>query len=308
MALINRLRSLALRDLDAIVTLARMRHFGRAAEQCGITQPSLSALVRRVESALDLRLFDRTSRKVDLTPEGMFVIEAVGDLLRGLDRIDDRQRDDGTLRGAVRIGMIPTLGPYYAPHFLPALLRTFPDARFQFHEALTDHLLHLVRNGRLDAALLALPVEGNGLAQAALFEEELVMAFPTAHPRARRTARLKHTDVPLKDVILLEPGHCLRTQAITACGGTGAGSGAGVHATGLETLRYMVSAKVGCAVFPALAVHDQQACKGLVSYRRFAEPVPTRTIGLVARPDASSQRLARVLIEFLQTVDVPNSL
>jgi LysR family transcriptional regulator, hydrogen peroxide-inducible genes activator len=308
MALIPRLRSLALRDLEAVVTLARTRHFGRAADECGMTQPSLSALVRRVEDALDLRLFERTSRRVDLTSDGVFVVEAIGELMRGLDRIDRRQRDDGTLSGPVRIGMIPTLGPYYTPHFLADLLRTFPGARFHFHEALTDHLVSLVRGGRLDAALLALPLETSDLAQAPLFEEELVMAFPHEHPRARRTSRLKHTDVPHDDVILLEPGHCLRAHALAACGGTAAGTGAGVQATGLETLRYMVGAKVGCAVFPALAVNGQNACQELVSYRRFAAPVPTRTIGLVSRMDGDAQRIARTLVGFLQNVEVPNAL
>lgn len=272
-----------------------------------MTQPSLSALVRRVEDGLGVRLFEPTSRRVAVTPDGEFVVDAIGDLLRGLDRIERGQRDDGVLSGPVRIGMIPTLGPYYTPHFLPPLLRAFPDARFHFHEALTDHLLTLLRSGRLDAVLLALPVEATGLTQAALFEEELVMAFPRQHRSAQRTSRLKHTDVPHKDLLLLEPGHCLRAHALAACGGTG-DTGAGVHATGLETLRYMVGAKVGCAVFHALALHNQESWKDLIAYRRFAPPVPTRTIGLVSRSESASQRTARSLVAVLQTLDIPNTL
>lgn len=306
MMMLDRLRTLALRDLEALVVLSETRHFGRAAERMHMTQPALSALVRRVENALDQRLFDRSSRHCVPTADGVFAVDTIEHLLRGLRILEVRQPEAGQLVGAVRVGMIPTLGPYYVPHFLAPAMKTFPAARFQFIEGLTDHLIAAVRSRRIDVALLALPTHAEDLAEFPLFEEELALAVPVGHAAAA-SGRLAHADVPRQDLILLEPGHCLRTQTMELCGRAGGGA-VPVHATGLEVLRFMVSAGVGCAVMPALAVNGDRHFRDLVVYRRFRTPVPTRTIALVSRSDAEGLRIAQPMASMLQGLDVPSAL
>lgn len=298
------LGSLAIRDLEGIVVLARTLHFGRAAEQCGIAQSSLSALVRRVEAALELQVFARTSRRCMVTPEGVFVVEAIERLLR---QVSDLQRGFGVsknLEGPFRLGAIPTLGPYLIPYLLPALLETFPKARFFFFEALTEQLVGMLRAERLDAALLSFPTRGEALDEYPLFEEELLLALPRMHHLTARR-RIAHTEIPVDELILMDHGHCLRDHTLKICG-AGHVSSAPVHATGLETLRFMVGAGVGSAVLPALAAGPLAPVRELVAYRKFEDPVPTRTIGLVARSEPRFLKRARPLIEVLSSLELPN--
>lgn len=299
------LGSLAIRDLEAIVVLARTLHFGRTAEICGIAQPSLTALVQRVEGKLGKKLFDRTSRRCTVTPEGVFVVEAIERLLRGLAELE-REGPGESLAGPVRLGFIPTLGPYLVPHLLPTLLESFPDARFYFFEAITEQLMGMLRAGRIDAALLSFPTRGEALAEYPLFEEELVLAFPRRHRLAQRD-RIGHTEVPRSELILMDHGHCLRDHTLQVFG-EGELSAAPVHATGVETLRFMVGAGVGFTVLPALAVPPGDAADALVTYRRFQDPVPTRTVGLVTRGEAEHRRVAEPLVEIFGALRLPKCL
>lgn len=299
------LGSLAIRDLEAIVVLARTLHFGRTAEICGIAQPSLTALVQRVEAKLGKKLFDRTSRRCSTTPEGVFVVEAIERLLRGLAELE-REGPGESLAGPVRLGFIPTLGPYLVPHLLPTLLEEFPDARFYFFEAVTEQLIGMLRSGRIDTALLSFPTRGDALAEYPLFEEELVLAFPRRHRLAQR-GRIGHTEVPRSELILMDHGHCLRDHTLQVFG-EGELSAAPVHATGVETLRFMVGAGVGFTVLPALAVPPGDLDDTLVVYRRFQDPVPTRTVGLVTRGEAEHRRVAAPLVEVIGRLSLPKCL
>lgn len=303
----ERLRSLSIRDLEAVVALARTRHFGRAAEACGLAQPTLSDLVRRVETALGQRLFERTSRRCAPTSVGVFILEAIEDLLRGLVRLRDVDPGaDGhsTLRGAVRLGLIPTLGPYLMPHLLPPLLTHHPEARFYFFEALTDQLLGMVQAGRLDAAFVSLPVVADGVRALPLFDEELVWILPKSHD-ACSAPRVRVADIARPELILMDHGHCLRNQALEVCG-RGDMTSTPVHATSLETLRFMVASGVGCGVYPALAARQQVAAgETLVSYRPFADSSALRSIGLVVRDEAPALRLATTLAERVAAIALP---
>ncbi|MCB1034932.1 MAG: LysR family transcriptional regulator [Acidobacteria bacterium] len=298
------LGSLAIRDLEGIAVLARTLHFGKAAEQCGIAQSSLSALVRRVEVALGLTLFERTSRRCAVTPEGVFVVEAIERLLRQVSEMERGMRGTEPLRGHYRLGAIPTLGPYLIPFLLPALREAFPEASFYFFEALTEQLVGMLRADRVDAALLSFPTRGQALEEFPLFEEELLLALPHDHPLTSRT-RIAHPEIPVDELILMDHGHCLRDHTLQICGHRNASS-APVHATSLETLRFMVGAGVGSAVVPALAVCPQAPVRELVVYRKFEDPVPTRTIGLVVRAEPRFLNRARPLIEVLSHLKVPN--
>lgn len=303
MAAVEGLASLAFRDLEAVVTLARTLHFGRAAEQCGIAQSSLSALVQRVEKALGRRIFERTSRSCSLTPEGIFVVEAVQRLLRQVSDLEQGLGPSETLEGPFRLGAIPTLGPYVTPYLLPVLLESFPKARFFFFEALTEQLVGMLRAERIDAALLSFPTRGEALEEHPLFEEELLLALPRGHRLAHRQ-RIPLPEIPVSELILMDHGHCLRDHTLQICG-TGSASSAPVHATGLETLRFMVGAGVGSAIIPALAVGPRAPVGELVSYRKFEDPVPTRTIGLVTRNDPRMVRRTQPLLATLQDLSLP---
>ena len=298
------LHSVSLRDLDAISMLARTLHFGRAAEACGLAQSSLSALVRRFEDAVGQPVFDRSSRRVAVAPEGVFVLEAVERTLRAARGLEADAAGGEELTGWYRLGAIPTLGPYLLPHLLPTLIETFPEARFLLREALTEQLVGTLQSERLDAALMTLPVAGSGLTQYPLFDEELVLATPAGHPLADRR-RIHRNEVPTGELILMDHGHCLRDNTLKVCGGMG--SGVPAHATGVETLLAMVAAGVGCAVIPALAARQPRGMSERIRIRRFVEPVPTRTIGLVFRAATGRSDRARRLLETVRGIEVDTS-
>ncbi len=282
-------RDLTIGDLQAVTVLARYRHFGRAAAESGITQPSLSALLRRVEKALGKTLFHRTSRRCEISEDGVAVVEVFERVLRDLERLT-APADPVAVEGPLRLGFIPTLGPYLIPHLLGPARRAFPEARLFFHEDQTEQLVGLVRKGKLDFAVLSLPTESEGLVELPLFEEELVLAVPETHELASKQV-LALTDIARTELILLEHGHCLRDQTIALCG-RGELDVVPVHATGLETLRGMVGAGVGCAVFPALAAKADLGVAP-IRYLQFRTPTPGRTVGILARRDPERLRVAR---------------
>ncbi|MBP2299147.1 LysR substrate-binding domain-containing protein [Azospirillum picis] len=279
------LAGLSLRDLEYVVAVAELRHFGRAAERCAVSQPSLSAQVRKLEEQLGVALFERTSRKVLLTPCGEAIVSqarVVLDEARRLLALADGS--DGGLVGRLRLAAIHTLGPYLFPHVLPPLRARWPDLTLILSEGRTDGLLEELRDGRLDAVLLALPVEGEGLTAEALFFEPFLLAHSAGH-RLCGAPGLNLNDLDPSELLLLEEGHCLRDQALAACGLTARGGG--VHATGLETLRHMVAAGAGCTLMPLLATRTAGGgaadVGGLVAYRGFDGDPPGRTIGLAWR-------------------------
>ncbi|MEM6455057.1 MAG: LysR substrate-binding domain-containing protein [Acidobacteriota bacterium] len=299
------LGNLAIRDLRAILVLADTLHFGRAAERCGMAQASLSTLVKRVESATATRIFERSSRRCAVTPEGMLVVEAIERLLRMLDEIENADDHPDTLRGVVRLGFIPTLGPYLIPHLLPALIQRFPQARFYFFEALSEQLVSMIRTRQIDIGFLSFPSRGEALFERGLFKEELLLALPGRHPLCARQ-RVPITELPRDELILMDHGHCLRDHTLQICGENRLNA-APVHATSVETLRHMVAAGVGCAVLPALAIARHGAATAdLVTYRKLADPVPARTVGLVTLPEPAARRRVEPLIDTVTQLALPN--
>ncbi len=299
----NPLRSLTVRDLEAIVILGETRHFGRAAERLGMAQPSLSALVRRVEKMLDTEIFERTSRRCVITPDGILIIDETQHILERLTRLTRLRDERLPLRGDVRLGQIPTLGPYLTPHVLPAIRTALPDLRLYFIEALTGEIIDMLRDGRLDVAILTRPTGATDLIELPLFEEELVLAIPPGH-RLARAKRVSIADVSRDELILLEHGNCLRAQTLAACRLRDE-DGAVAHATSIETLRFMVAAGVGCAILPALAARSDSASEALVEYRRFEDPVPTRSVVVAAAPRVDSLRRAEALGGVMGNLAVP---
>lgn len=272
-----------LRDLRYLVALAEYKHFGRAAEACFVSQPTLSTQIRKLEEELGVALVERTPRKVLLTEVGAEIAARAREILNEVEQI--RAISRRTLdpeSGTLRLGIFPTLGPYLLPHVIPRLRERFPRLELLLVEEKTEVLLHRLREGKLDAGLLALPIHVEQLHVEPLFEEPFVLAVPQSHPLAsRRTVRLD--DLSEQSLLLLEEGHCLRDQALEVCQLAGAGERNGFRATSLETLRQMVAAHVGVTLLPVLAVKPPVAPSPEIRLIPFVEPPPSRRIAMVWR-------------------------
>ena len=274
------LSSFTLRELEYAVTVARLRHFGRAARHCGVSQPALSEQIRKLETMLGLTLFERGSRTVTVTRRGLPIIAQAERILaeaRGL--IDLALGVGARFVGPLEVGSIQTLGPYYLPRMLRQVRQAFPDLALRLTEGQTDPLVTSLRTGALDAILLALPVPGPGLTAEGLFFESFVVVCPRLHRLAELT-RLEMSDLSADDLILLEEGHCLRDQALSLCGGT---APTARHAASVETLWHMIAAGEGFSLLPALSLQGRSVLKTMV--RQLAAPTPEagRTIALAWR-------------------------
>jgi LysR family hydrogen peroxide-inducible transcriptional activator len=272
---------LSLRDLEYVVAVAEEMHFGRAAERCNVSQPTLSVQVRKLEDLLGLALFERGNRRVMLTPAGQTIVRQARIVMAEAQRllVLASEGRGAPLTGRLVLAAIQTLGPYLFPLILRTLRQEFPLLALALSEARTAEILEGLRNGRIDAALVSLPVPASGLTVSPLFVEPFQLACPAEHPLARGGA-LRATDIAGPDLLLLDEGNCLRDQTVAACG---AGSAAGRHATSLETLRSMVAAGAGYTLLPALAVPSGPDPSGLTVTRSFDVDGPGRTVALAWR-------------------------
>lgn len=273
-----------LRDLSYLVAVADHRHFGRAAEACFVSQPTLSTQIKKLEKELGVELIERSPRHVLLTPAGEQVVDRARKVLAETETIRaiarHAQDPEG---GSIRLGLFPTLGPYLLPHVVPLLRKRFPRLELLLVEEKTEQVLDRLRDGRLDAGILAQPVGDDALHVEPLFSEDFVLAVPTGHRLADAQEPVDLSALAGEDVLLLEEGHCLREQALSVCQLAGAGERRGFRATSLETLRQMVAAGVGVTLLPELAVRPPVPPSPDVHLLRFREPVPRRHIGMFWR-------------------------
>lgn len=295
---IDRLDGLSIRDLRAVVALADRLHFGHAAEDLSMAQPSLSAAVKKVENALGERLFERTSRRVALTPAGQLAVKNIRSALDEIAEVGRGRPASEALSGRFRLGLVPTIGPYYAPMFLAALRNRYPRLELLLTEALTEALLQMLRQRSLDGAVVCLPTEEPGLTETPLFREPFVLAVPSSHQLAA-AAEVTLGQLELREMLLMERGHCLRQQALETCGTRPDVVLNPVQAASMETLRHLVAAGNGCAVMPQMAVTGGVDCLGLVRYVPFREPSPSRTIGFVFHERCPRLEDAVALSDFL---------
>ena len=291
-----------LRDIYYLVALADHRHFGRAAAACFVSQPTLSTQIRKLEAELGVALVERNPRRVMLTPAGHEAAERARRIVAEVEQMKEAaRRDQDPESGAVRLGIFPTLGPYLLPHVVPAVRRRFPQLELLLVEEKSDVLLARLREGRLDAAILALPVDDDQLHTEPLFEEPFVLAVPETHPLAAR-ASLRMQDLGSERLLLLEDGHCLREQALEVCHLAGAHEKSEFRATSLETLRQMVAANVGLTLLPALAVKPPVARSPDIRLVPFADPPPSRHIAMVWRRSSALDGFLRHLAGLFQTL------
>jgi LysR family hydrogen peroxide-inducible transcriptional activator len=294
-----------LRDLRYLVALDEHRHFGRAAEACFVSQPTLSTQIRKLERELGVDLLERNPRHLVLTEAGQRIVERARVIMTETDNIAEiarRARDPES--GSLRIGIFPTLAPYLLPHVVPLVRSRFPNLELLLVEEKTEEVLQRLRDGKLDAGVLALPVHDDQLHAEYLFEEDFVLAVPTGHPLAATEGDAALSVIAGESVLLLEDGHCLRDQALAVCQLSGAAERSGFRATSLETLRQMVAAGVGVTLLPRLAVEPPVPTSPDIRLVRFREPVPTRRIALFwRRTSAYREFLPEVAELFRQLPD-----
>lgn len=274
------MRNLSLRHLRYFEALAQHGHFGRAAEACGISQPALSIQIRELEDIVGTPLVERGARQVRLTGIGEAFLPRVRDILRAVDELDSLARTTSeVLTGRLRLGVIPTVAPYLLPRIIQGLADRFPELDLRPREAVTQKLVNDLMEGRLDVAIVALPISEPSLVEHPLFTEEFVLVRPVAdgekpvpRPEILREMRL----------LLLEEGHCFREQALSFCRMSSAVPRDLMEGSSLATLVQMVGAGIGVTLIPQMAVAIE-AQTAPVAIARLPEPRPSRTIGLVWR-------------------------
>jgi LysR family hydrogen peroxide-inducible transcriptional activator len=277
-----------IRDLQYLVALAQHRHFGRAADASFVSQPTLSTQIKKLEDELGVSLVERAPRNVLLTEVGAEIARRARGILAEVDQIKSiAQRTRDPESGSLRLGIFPTLGPYLLPHIVPRVRERYPRLELLLREEKSDQILHMLREGSLDAGILAMPLHDDSLHTEFLFEESFVLAVPEKHALTQ-SRKLTMDDLADQSLLLLEDGHCMRDQALEVCHMAGATEKTGFRATSLETLRQMVAANVGITLLPALSVKPPVAQTGQVRLLRFAEPAPSRRIAMVWRKSSAA--------------------
>ena len=268
--------------------------FRRAAERCHVSQPSLSAQLAQLESALGVRLFERTRRRVLLTAAGEQLVGRARRLLTEADDLARSARHLGDpLAGTLRIGVIPTIAPYLLPEIAPALRAKYPRLAVIWSEERTAGLVHGLERGQLDAILVALVAGMGHFGHEVIVVDEFVVAAPVGHPLCRPARPARLSDLAGESVLLLEDGHCFREQALSLCAGAGAQE-ADFRGTSLGTLALMVAGGAGITLLPTLAL-DVENRRGELRTRRFARPAPSRTLVLAWRKQSPSGGAMREL-------------
>jgi LysR family hydrogen peroxide-inducible transcriptional activator len=272
---------ITLRQLRYLTSLARHRHFGRAADDCAVTQPALSMQLKQLEQEIGAELVERRPGEIALTETGREVAARAEHILAATRDLVDFARHRNLLSGHLKLGIIPTLAPYVLPRVLPRLQASYPHLRLEVRETQTRMLLDELARGELDCVMLALPVEGADAETLALFDDPFLLAVPASDPPPLRK-RVTVDDVDQRRLILLEEGHCLRDQALAFCAAPRRDQPAGLGATSLATVMQMVANGYGVTLVPEVAV-DVEVRDPRIRLLRFAPPQPVRTVGLAWR-------------------------
>ncbi|MDH4392797.1 MAG: LysR substrate-binding domain-containing protein [Aquabacterium sp.] len=283
---------MTLTELRYIVAVARERHFGRAAEACFVSQPTLSVAIKKLEEELDLKLFERGAAEVSVTPLGEAIVRQAQSVLEQAAAIKEiAKRGKDPLSGPLRLGIIYTIGPYLLPELVRHAIDMTPQMPLMLQENFTVKLLDMLRTGELDCAIMAEPFPDTGLATAPLYDEPFLVAVPAQHPLAQR-ASIGSEELKQETMLLLGTGHCFRDQVLEVCpefarfSSNAEGIRKSFEGSSLETIRYMVAAGMGITVVPQLSVRTWDRSEGpnqQVVYLPFDAPVPTRRVVLAWR-------------------------
>jgi LysR family transcriptional regulator, hydrogen peroxide-inducible genes activator len=267
-----------LRDLEYFIAIAETQNFRKASEQCFVSQPTLSAQIKKLENELDVQLFERNNKSVILTKAGSQILpmaESIIEQAQALKSYAKLQQDPYT--ATIHLGIIPTIAPYLLPKVIGKIKRQLPKVKLYIHEEKTPDAIELLRTGKLDAAIMALPIEESFLNAIKLYQEDFYVALPKDHSLTKK-ASLTINDIKKEDLLLLAEGHCLRDQALEVCH---LQKNPGFYeAASLETLRYMVANGNGITLFPELACKPSHP---LITIKPFKKPCPHRDIALFFR-------------------------
>jgi LysR family hydrogen peroxide-inducible transcriptional activator len=280
---------MTLTELRYIVTVARERHFGRAANACYVSQPTLSVAIKKLETELGVAIFERGSNEISLSPIGERIVQQAQQTLEAADNIKQLAlHGKNQLSGPLRIGAIHTIGPYLYPELIPLLRKAAPEMPLVVEENYTAVLTEKLKRGELDVIIIALPYEEKGIVSQALYEEPFVVLLPSSHPlTSRKTINSKLLET--ENVLLLGQGHCFRDHVLEACPACIPKPGLEgdlphtVEGSSLETIRHMVVSGLGVTVLPCTAAGAHSYSQRLLAIRRFANPIPTRTVALAWR-------------------------
>jgi LysR family hydrogen peroxide-inducible transcriptional activator len=290
-----------LRDLRYFVALADTKHFGKAAERSYVSQPTLSAQIKKLENYLGVQLIERQPRRVTLTETGAKILPLARRILQESDEIISLARNEhDPLSGKLKLALIPTIGPYLLPLVTRRLRKQLPQLKLMLYEYQTQALLERLRSGEIELGILALPVPLDGLEAAELYEENFTVAVPNNHGLAKKPA-IKLDDLNGETLLLLEDGHCLRDQALDVCNRVDVKENEDYRATSLETLRQMVAAGLGITLLPELATRGPFGSGQGLAVKAFAKPIPTRTIGAVWRKSSSRGAAIQAVCDVIRT-------
>jgi len=280
---------MTLTELKYIVAVARAKHFGHAAEACFVAQPTLSVAIKKLEDELGVTLFERGGSEVSVTPLGAQIVAQAERVLEQTAAIKElAKQNKDPLAGPLRLGVIYTIGPYLLPPLVKNLIDNVPQMPLVLQENYTHKLLELLRQGELDAAIVALPLPEHGMSMQTLYDEPFVVAMPRTHPWAKRR-EIPADDLKLETMLLLGAGHCFRDQVLEVCpemarySSPGNGMQRTFEGSSLETIRHMVASGIGLTVLPRASVADMKDPNGLLTYVPFSDPAPSRRVVIVWR-------------------------
>ncbi|MDY0974000.1 hydrogen peroxide-inducible genes activator [Massilia sp. CFBP9012] len=282
---------MTLTELKYIVAVARAKHFGHAAEACFVAQPTLSVAIKKLEDELGVTLFERGGSEVSVTPLGAQIVAQAERVLEQTAAIKElAKQNKDPLAGPLRLGVIYTIGPYLLPPLVKNLIDTVPQMPLVLQENYTHKLLELLRQGELDAAIMALPLPDHGMSVQPLYDEPFVVAMPRSHPWAGRK-EISAEDLKSETMLLLGAGHCFRDQVLEVCPEmarfsapvAGNGMQRTFEGSSLETIRHMVASGIGLTVLPRASVADMRDPNGLLAYVPFSPPAPSRRVVIAWR-------------------------
>ncbi|MDP8985655.1 MAG: LysR substrate-binding domain-containing protein [Pseudomonadota bacterium] len=291
-----------LKDLKYLVALADTGHFGKAADRTFVSQPTLSAQLKKLEEYLGVKLVERQPKNVQLTEVGKQIVVRARRMLDEGDEIIALARNNtDPFSGKLKLALIPTIGPYLLPRIMQSVRNALPHLGLMLYEHQTEPLLKRLRDGEIDLGILALPIAPEGLEARELYQEPFTVALPNHHPLAAKST-IKIQELKGQTLLLLEDGHCLRDQALEVCSRIDIREAEDFRGTSLETLRQMVVAGLGITLLPETAVESPFGSQRGLTIRPFAKPPPTRTVGAVWRKSSTRAAAISAVCDVLEKV------
>jgi LysR family hydrogen peroxide-inducible transcriptional activator len=302
---------MTLTELKYIVAVARARHFGHAAEACFVAQPTLSVAIKKLEDELGVTLFERGGSEVSVTPLGAQIVAQAERVLEQTAAIKElAKQNKDPLAGPLRLGVIYTIAPYLLPPLVKTMIDNVPQMPLVLQENFTTKLLEQLRQGELDAAILALPLPEHGMMIQELYDEPFVVAVPRHHPWAERK-EIPADDLKKETMLLLGSGHCFRDQVLEVCpemarfSAGGNGMQRTFEGSSLETIRHMVASGIGLTVLPRASVRDMNDPNSMLSFVPFAQPVPSRRVVIAWRKSFTRRAAIDAICNAVAECDLP---